>query len=67
MWLEWLYLLYLLYLPTLIVAFTTKEDDLIEELPDYKGPELKFKQYSGYLELRSGNALFYWYVLLISI
>ncbi|KAI6191904.1 Carboxypeptidase [Aphelenchoides bicaudatus] len=60
MWLEWLYLLYLFI--GLVSAYTRADAsaDLVNSLPDYKGPTLTFKQYAGYLELSSGNALFYW-------
>ncbi|KAI6205180.1 hypothetical protein M3Y94_00763500 [Aphelenchoides besseyi] len=43
-----------------LVALTDKTDDRITLLPDYEGPEISFKQYSGYLPLSSGNELFYW-------
>ena len=50
-------------LSTLVTFSARAGSDPIGALPNYKGPELCFKQYSGYLPVEGGaKNLFHWSV-----
>ena len=51
------------FLLSTLVAFTHAGSDRIVSLPNYNGPALCFKQFSGYLPVDGGaKNLFHWYV-----